>query len=58
MQRIKIAQIGTSQYSHGSEVWNTLRQQDDIYELVGFALPENEREKFPNRMVDFRDTVR
>lgn len=54
MQRIKIAQIGTSQYSHGSEVWNTLRQQDDIYELVGFALPENEREKFPNRMVDFK----
>ena len=54
MAKIRIAQIGTSQYSHGSEIWNTLMQQDDIFELVGFALPENEKEKFPNRMVDFK----
>ena len=53
MKIIKIAQIGTSQNSHGNDIWNTLRQQDDLFEIVGYALPENEREKFPNRMKDF-----
>ncbi len=54
MKKVKIAQIGTSQNSHGNDIWNTLRQQDDIFEIVGYALPENEREKFPNRMSDFQ----
>ena len=53
MKIMKIAQIGTSQNSHGNDIWNTLRQQDDLFEIVGYALPENEREKFPNRMKDF-----
>lgn len=53
MKKIKIAQIGTSQYSHGNDIWNTIRNQGDLYEVIGFALPENEREKFPNRMPDF-----
>ncbi len=53
MKIIKIPQIGTSQNSHGNDIWNTLRQQDDLFEIVGYALPENEREKFQNRMKDF-----
>ena len=50
MRKIKIAQIGTSQYSHGSDIFQSLTKQKDIFEVVGYALPENEREKFPNRM--------
>ncbi len=49
MKKVKIAQIGTSQNSHGSDIWNTMRKQDDIFEIVGYALPENEREKFPHK---------
>ncbi len=54
MKKVKIAQIGTSQNSHGRNIWNTLCQQNDIFEVVGYALPENEREKFPNGMSDFQ----
>lgn len=50
MKKIKIAQIGTSQNSHGGQIFTSLCKQSDIFEVVGFALPENEREKFPDRM--------
>ena len=47
MQKIRIAQIGTSQNSHGMYIWQSLTKQTDIFDVVGYALPENEREKFP-----------
>ena len=47
MKRIRIAQIGTSQYSHGNSIWQSLLKQSDLFEVVGYALPENEKEKFP-----------
>lgn len=53
MHSIKIAQIGTSTNSHGNLIFNSLKKQHDIFEIVGFAFPENEREKFPERMADF-----
>lgn len=53
MRKIKIAQIGTSTHSHGNEIFRTLKMLDDIFEIVGYALPENEREKFPHRMPMF-----
>lgn len=53
MERIKVAQIGTSDYSHGSDIWNTLTKNKDFFDVVGYALPENEREKFPHRMSAF-----
>ena len=52
MKKIKIAQIGTSQNSHGNDIWNTLKRLSDVFEIVGYALPENEEEKFKNRMPD------
>ena len=42
MKRIRIAQIGTSANSHGNEIWQSLLKQDDIFEIVGYALPERE----------------
>ena len=50
MKKVRIAQIGTSLMSHGNFVWNSLLRQNDIFEVVGFAFPENEREKFPEQM--------
>ena len=50
MKKIKIAQIGTSLNSHGCFIFDSLKKQSDIFEVVGYALPENEREKFPEKM--------
>lgn len=53
MRKVKIAQIGTSQNSHGNDIFNCLKRNSDVFEIVGYALPENEREKFPERMAAF-----
>ncbi len=53
MKKIKIAQIGTSEYSHGNFIFNSLKKQSDVFEIAGFAMPENEKEKFPTKMADF-----
>ena len=53
MSKIRIAQIGTSINSHGNFIWSSLVKQSDVFEVVGYALPENEREKFPTAMKYF-----
>ena len=53
MRKIKIAQIGTSKNSHGNDIFNCLKRNSDIFEIVGYNLPENEREKFPERVSVF-----
>ena len=50
MSKVRIAQIGTSAYSHGLEIFDTLKKANNIFEIAGYVLPENEREKFPDRM--------
>ena len=50
MRKIKIAQIGVSKNSHGRMIFESLVKQSDIFEIVGFALPEDEHEKFPELM--------
>ena len=53
MKKIKVAQIGTSENSHGLSIWESMIKQEDIFDVVGYALPENEREKFPDRAKAF-----
>ena len=53
MKKIRIAQIGTSEYSHGHPVFRTLVECTEVFEIVGYALPENEREKFPKQAAAF-----
>lgn len=53
MKRIKIAQIGTSGNSHGNYIWNSLLKQTNLFEVVGYAFPENERKNFPNQAKAF-----
>ena len=53
MKKIKVAQIGTSVNSHGVQIWRSLLKQSDVFDVVGYAFPENEREKFPSKMKYF-----
>ena len=53
MKKIRIAQIGTSENSHGNMIWRSLLKQSDIFDVVGYAFPENEREKFPKQAERF-----
>ena len=55
MRRIRVAQIGTSRYSHGNDIFKTMKNNPDIFEVVGYAFPENEREKFSDRIKCFND---
>ena len=50
MRKIKIAQIGMNQNSHGKHIAESLRRLSEEFEVVGYALPERERDKFPKRM--------
>lgn len=45
MRKIRIAQIGTNTHSHAPWVFESLKKQSDLFEIVGYALPENERER-------------
>lgn len=53
MRKIKVAQIGISYHSHGITIIKAMRDQPELFDVVGYALPENEREKFPDRMSVF-----
>ena len=53
MRKIKIAQIGTSLSSHGNLIWRSITKQKDIFDVVGYAMPEGEREKFPKQVAAF-----
>ena len=53
MRKIKVAQIGTTTHSHGNYIFNSLKKQSDVFEIVGYAMPENEREKYASCMAAF-----
>lgn len=53
MKPVRTVQIGTSLYSHGAPIWRTIKYNPKYFEVAGYALPENEREKFPQLMSDF-----
>ena len=54
MKKIKIAQIGMNGNSHGPDIFNTLKKFPEIFEIVGYVLPENERGRLDNnRMAAF-----
>lgn len=52
MRKIRVAQIGISANSHGWEIFKSIEKQSDIFEFVGYTLPENECEKFPIQVKD------
>ena len=50
MRKIRIAQIGINQYSHGPEMFTNLVACKDIFEVVGYALVEDERERCADKL--------
>ncbi len=46
MKKVKIAVIGINHDSHAKSVFASLAKQNDIFDLVGYAIVEDEREKF------------
>ena len=53
MRKIRVAQIGTSKFSHGNSIWRTMVKYPDVFEIVAYAFPEGEREKFPKQTACF-----
>lgn len=45
MKKIRIAQIGINRYSHGRDIFLTLRSCPKLFDIAGYALVENEREE-------------
>lgn len=50
MKKVKIAQIGLNQNSHATQIFKSLAKQNDIFEVVGYVLPENERIRLKNKI--------
>lgn len=55
MRRIKIAQIGINRYSHAPEVFHTLKVHTELFELVGYVLVEDERERCAEKIKKYYD---
>ena len=55
MRRIRVAQIGTSRYSHGNYIFESMIRQPEFFEIVGYSMPEGEKEKFPERTALFKN---
>ena len=54
MKKIRIAQIGVNRYSHALSVFNSLKTQPDIFEVVGYCLVEGEKERFEKELFVFK----
>ena len=46
MKKIRIAQIGVG-HDHATQIIDSLRKQTDLYEVVGYAVPGQEKTHFP-----------
>ena len=53
MKKIRIAQIGININSHGGEIFHTLKKFPDVFEIVGYALVEDERETCAHKLKVF-----
>ncbi len=46
MRKIRVAQIGINKWSHAIPIFRALKSLGDIFEIAGYVLVEDEREKF------------
>lgn len=57
MEKLKIIQIGIG-HDHATSGFNSLLRQDDIFDVVGFAVPECELVKYESRIAEYRDDLK
>jgi len=50
MKKIRIAQIGFNEYSHSTQILGSLLKQKDMFEVVGYVLPEREGKRIPHKL--------
>ena len=50
MRKIKVAQIGVNACSHSNQIFESIKKQSDIFEVMGYVLPENERQRLPQKI--------
>ena len=55
MRKVRIAQIGMNRYSHAPEIFHTMSIHPEIFDLVGYALVEDERETCKEKLKCFDD---
>ena len=53
MKKIRIAQIGMNRYSHGPDIFLTLKELPQVFDIAGYALVEDERETCANKLQVF-----
>ena len=53
MRKIRIAQIGTNRHSHAPDVFIMLKTMTNLFDVVGYALVEDEREACANKLYAF-----
>ena len=51
MRKIRVAQIGIA-HDHATAIFNTLRKLPGLFEIAGYALPENEKELYAPRLAE------
>ncbi len=54
MKKMKIIQIGIG-HDHATSAFNSILKQNDVFEVVGFAVPELEERKYADRVAEYRD---
>ena len=55
MKKVKIAQIGVNEYSHSKDIFKSICKQTDLFEVAGYALPENEKQRLPQNLSGFKN---
>lgn len=53
MRKIRIAQIGVNKYSHGSEIFHTMKIMPELFDIVGYTLVEDEKETCADKLKCF-----
>lgn len=48
MRKIKIAQIGIG-HDHAEGIFETLKRQTEIFDIIGYAIPDNEEEDYQHK---------
>lgn len=47
---IRVGLVGMNFHSHGPQVYRSILKQNELFEVAGYCLPENEREKYPHKL--------
>lgn len=58
MKKMRIAQVGFGEHTHAPQIFGSLLKQKDIFEVVGYVLPEGEGERFRENEEKYTDLPR